>query len=102
MRRHSSLWVMIAGLWAAGLGAGALWAAGALAQDAPPEIEETAKDIVATTVRAQGHPCEQPQSAVRDEAASAPDRPAWVVECANASYWVRYDNDVPAEIRRLD
>ena len=92
MTGHPSLWIMAA----------ALWTAGALAQDAPPEIDETAKDIVATPVRAQGHPCEQPQRAVRDEAASAPDRPAWVLQCANASYWVRYDNDEPAEIRRLD
>ena len=74
----------------------------ALAQDTAPVVDETAKDIVATTVRAQGHPCEQPERAVRDEAASAPDRAVWVLECANATYWVRYDNDVPAEIRALE
>ena len=72
------------------------------AQDTAPVVDETAKDIVATTVRAQGHPCEQPERAVRDEAASAPDRAVWVLECANATYWVRYDNDVPAEIRPLE
>jgi hypothetical protein len=82
--------------------AAVLWAATAGAQEAPTALDETAKDIVATTVRSQGHPCENPKRASRDEAASAPDRAAWVVECANASYWVRYDNDVPAEIRRLD
>jgi hypothetical protein len=92
MIRHPSFWIMAA----------AFGAAGAIAQEAPPAVDETAKDIVATTVRSQGYPCEQPKRAVRDEAASAPDRAAWVVECANASYWVRYDNDVPAEIRRLD
>ena len=75
---------------------------GARAQDAAPVVDETVKDIVATTVRAQGHPCEQPERVVRDEAASAPDRAVWVLECANATYWVRYDNDVPAEIRQLD
>jgi hypothetical protein len=82
--------------------AAAFWTAGAVAQEAPPAVDETAKDIVATTVRSQGYPCEDPRRAVRDEAASAPDRAAWVVECANGSYWVRYDNDEPAEIRRLD
>jgi hypothetical protein len=75
---------------------------GARAQDTAPVVDETAKDIVATTVRAQGHACEQPKRAVRDEAASAPDQAAWILECANATYWVRYDNDVPAEIKRLD
>lgn len=87
-----SLWIM----------AVVLFAAAAAAQKAPTAIDETAKDVVATTVRSQGYPCEDPKRAVRDEAASAPDRAAWVVECVNASYWVRYDNDVPAEIRRLD
>jgi hypothetical protein len=75
---------------------------GARAQDTAPVVEESAKDIVATTVRSQGHPCVQPERAVRDEAASAPDRAVWVLECANATYWVRYDNDVPAEIRALE
>jgi hypothetical protein len=75
---------------------------GARAQDTAPVVDETAKDIVATTVRAQGHPCDQPERAVRDEAASAPDRAVWVLDCANATYWVRYDNDVPAEIRQLE
>jgi hypothetical protein len=79
-----------------------LAAPGARAQDTAPVVDETAKDIVATTVRAQGHPCVQPERAVRDEAASAPDRAVWVLECANATYWVRYDNDVPAEIKPLE
>ena len=92
MIRHPCLWSMAVALWAAGAGA----------QEAPSTLDETAKDIVATTVRSQGYPCEEPKRAVRDEAASAPDRAAWVVECANGSYWVRYDNDVPAEIRPLD
>lgn len=76
---------------------------GALAQDqAPSVVDETAKDIVATTVRSQGHPCQNPKRAVRDAADSSPDQAAWVVECANASYWVKYSNDLPAEIRQLD
>jgi hypothetical protein len=59
---------------------------GARAQDTAPGVEESAGDIVATTVRAQGHPSEQPNRAVPDEAASAPDRAAWMLECANATY----------------
>ena len=80
----------------------ALGAAGALAQNTAPVAEETAKDIVATTVRSQGYSCENPKRAIRDRAASSPDRAAWVVECANATYRVRYDNDLPAEITRID
>jgi hypothetical protein len=82
--------------------AAALSAADALAQDSAPKDEESAMEIVATTVRSQGYPCEQPKRAVRDEAASSPDRAAWVLECANARYRIKYDNDVPAEITQLD
>lgn len=84
-----------------GVFAAVLSAASALAQNAPPITEETAKDIVATTVRSLGHSCEQPERATRDPAVSLPDQAAWILECANAKYWVRYDNDEPAEIRQL-
>ena len=82
--------------------AGALSAGHALAQNTAPADEESAKGIVATTVRSLGHPCEHPERATRDPAVSLPDQAAWVLECANARYWVRYDNDQPAEIRQLD
>ena len=94
IRRHPS-----AALW---LIATALCAGGALAQVKARVDEESAKDIVATTVRSLGHPCEQPEREVRDEAASLPDQAAWILTCSNARYWVRYDNDEPAEIRQLD
>jgi hypothetical protein len=94
MSRH---WVASFWMIAAALSPGA-----ALAQDTPPAEEESAKDIVATTVRSRGHPCEQPERAVRDPAASLPDQAAWILTCANARYWVRYDNSLPAEVRQLD
>jgi hypothetical protein len=74
----------------------------ALAQNVPAAEEETAKGIVATTVRSRGYSCDHPERAVRDQTLSLPDQAAWVLECTNAKYWVRYDNDVPAEIRQLD
>ena len=94
MRRHPS-----AALW---IVAAMLCTGGALAQDKMPADEESAKGIVADTVRSLGYPCDQPKRATRDPAASLPDQAAWVLECANARYWVRYDNDLPAEIRQLD
>jgi hypothetical protein len=89
----------IAALW---LIATALCAGGALAQVKAPTDVESAKDIVASTVRSLGHPCEHPERATRDPAVSLPDQAAWILECSNARYWVRYDNDEPAEIRQLD
>lgn len=64
-------------------------------------IEGTPKDIV-VTVRLQGYPCEDPNHAVRAETASLPDGAVWILECANATYWIKYDNGLPAEIRELD
>ena len=94
MSRHpsASLWIIAA----------TLCAGGALAQDKAPADEESAKDIVATTVRSLGHPCEQPERAERDPAVSLPDQAAWILTCSNARYWVRYDNDEPAEIKQLE
>jgi hypothetical protein len=94
MSRHpsASLWIIAA----------MLCAGAACAQDTAPVQEESPRDIVADTVRSQGYPCDQPERATRDEAASLPDQAAWVLECANARYWVRYDNDEPAEIRQLE
>jgi hypothetical protein len=86
-------------LWLIGA---ALCAGEALAQNTAPADEESAKSIVATTVRSLGHSCEQPKRATRDPGVSLPDQAAWILECANARYWVRYDNDEPAEIRQLD
>jgi hypothetical protein len=77
-------------------------AAGALAQNALPLIDETAKEVVAATVRSLGHPCDQPERAVHDTAASAPDQAVWLLDCTDARYRVRYDNDEPAKITRLD
>lgn len=94
MSRHwvASFWMIAA----------ALSPGGALAQVTAPADEESAKGIVATTVRSRGYSCERPERAVRDKAASLPDRAAWILECTNARYWVRYDNSLPAEVRQLD
>jgi hypothetical protein len=68
----------------------------------PGVAQETPRDVVAATVRSQGHPCEQPKRLVADEQASSPDEPAWVLECAHARYWVKYRDGLAAEIRPLD
>jgi hypothetical protein len=72
----------------------ALGSGGGVAQERP-------RDIVAATVRAQGHPCDRPERLRPDEEASTPDEPAWIIECANAKYWVKYRNGLAAEIRPM-
>ena len=67
-----------------------------IAEDADP------KDDIATQVRAQGFPCDQPQSAERDAEASKPDEAVWLLRCEGASYRVRFIPDMAAQIERID
>jgi hypothetical protein len=76
----------------------ALGSVGGVAQDA---IHEKPRDVVAATVRSQGHPCDRPERLRPDEEASTPDEPAWLLECSNASYWVKYRDGLAAEIRPM-
>jgi len=62
----------------------ALSAAGALADDLA--IDAT---IVADQVRNQGVSCQDPVSATRDEAASKPETPVYLLTCADAVYSVK-------------
>ena len=91
------LWVFAA-LAGAMAVAGLPWAAPATQAFA----QETPEDIVATQVRAQGHPCKDPQSAQRDQAASRPDQPVWLLQCQDASYRVRLISGMAAQIERVD
>jgi len=45
--------------------------------------------IVADQVRNQGLSCKDPVSATRDEAASKPELPVYVLSCADATYSVK-------------
>ena len=76
--------------------------AGAALKPGPAFPQESPADIVATQVRAQGHPCKNPQGAQRDQAASKPDQPVWLLQCQDASYRVRLVAGMPAQIERID
>lgn len=62
---------------------------------------EDAAQIVADHIRAQGYVCDEPVTATKDTADSAPDEVAWRVECANATYRVRLRADIAAEVQLL-
>jgi hypothetical protein len=52
--------------------------------------QETDASIVADAVRDHGFACEEPVSASRDPADSAPDEAAWILQCKQASYRVKF------------
>jgi hypothetical protein len=47
-----------------------------------------ALEVVATTVRTQGFPCEKPSSAQRDAQLSKPNLPVWLLTCESVRYRV--------------
>lgn len=64
--------------------------------------QENPKDLIAVQVREQGHACEAPKSAERDESQSGPDSEVWTLECENATYRVRLVPDMAAHIEKIN
>lgn len=81
------------GLW---LAVGVTMALPALAQDEAAMIS-----VVANQIRSQGYACANPTSAKRDEAASVPLEPVYVLICENASYRVRIVPDQAADVTEI-
>jgi len=59
---------------------------------------ETPLDILAVRVREQGHPCDKPIKAERDQSASQPLATVWLLQCSNARYRVVLHPDMGAQI----
>jgi len=68
----------------------------------PLSAQESARNIIAAHIRAQGYACDAPQSATRDHRASRPLEAVWRVKCENATYRVRLIPDMAAIVERLD
>lgn len=91
------------------LGAPAAWLApllsavlvGLLADMAAAQVE-TPPEVLAVQARAQGHACDTPIRAEKDETASQPNRAVWRLECGNASYRIVLHPDRAAEIEPIE
>jgi hypothetical protein len=59
---------------------------------------EAAKDIIAAAVRGKGYQCESPKSAKPDPEHSSPGEKAWILECENRSYKVKFKGDQGAMV----
>lgn len=70
---------------------------GALAGDVAAQMENPL-EILAVRVREQGHACDTPIKAERDQRASKPMATVWVLQCSNASYRVVLHPDMGAQI----
>jgi hypothetical protein len=65
------------------------------------QVEEDPSGIIAAHIRQQGYPCDNPQGATRDEAASQPNETVWRIECGNADYRVTLVPDMAARVETL-
>lgn len=79
----------------------ALIALGVVAADAAAQ-QEAPLEILAVRVREQGHPCEKPIKAERDERASKPLSTVWFLQCSNARYRLVLHPDMGADIEVLN
>lgn len=64
--------------------------------------KETPPDILAVQLRSQGHACDKPLSATRDDERSKPDQAVWVLRCENVSYRMQLTPGMAAKVERLD
>jgi hypothetical protein len=63
--------------------------------------EETPIDVLAARVREQGHTCDKPQSAQRENKESAPNAVVWVLKCENESYRLTLIPDMASKVEKL-
>jgi hypothetical protein len=63
---------------------------------------EDVKEVIAAQIRIQGHECNKPLSAERDQAASQPHETVWMLRCDNGNYRVKLIPDLAAEISKID
>jgi len=62
----------------------------------------TSVNTGAAQVRLQGHRCDEPLSATRDNALSKPNEAVWVLKCANAGYRLSVIPNMAAKVERLE
>jgi len=57
---------------------------------------------VAATVRQNGYHCDRPERVNRDAEYSTPGEKAWIIDCGNGRFRVKYKGDTGAEVESLD
>ena len=70
---------------------------GGFAIDCAAQMENPL-EILAVRVREQGHACDKPIKAERDQEASQPMGAVWILQCSNASYRITLHPDMAAKI----
>jgi hypothetical protein len=62
---------------------------------------ETPIDVLAARVREQGHTCDKPQSATRENKESAPNETVWILTCENDTFRLTLVPDMAAKVEKV-
>ena len=60
--------------------------------------QEDPLHIVAAAVRENGHACDEPKSVVPDPESTSPDDKAWIIDCGNNTYRVKFVGDAAVDV----
>ena len=60
--------------------------------------QEDPLSVVAAAVREKGHECSAPESVKPDPAHTSPGEKAWIINCGNGSYLVKFMGDTGAKV----
>jgi hypothetical protein len=58
--------------------------------------------IVAAAVRDTGHECQEPKSAMPDPENTSVNEKAWIIDCGNATYRVKFVGDTAVDVSVVD
>ena len=76
----------------------ALSACLALAYSPVATAQEDPLSVVAAAVREKGYECSAPESVKPDPARTSPGEKAWIINCGNGSYLVKFMGDTGATV----
>ncbi|HYQ92267.1 MAG TPA: hypothetical protein VES89_09405 [Candidatus Competibacteraceae bacterium] len=71
------------------------------AQSATPPLLPLQQDILASSIRTQGYPCQTAKAMQRMESADPAIRAAWQVHCTEGDYAVVYRGNLGYQVRPL-
>ena len=65
-------------------------------------VAQTPREDLAAQIREQGYRCGTPLNAQKDIRRSKPDQAVWILKCKTATFRIRLNPDMSAQVKRLN
>jgi hypothetical protein len=65
-------------------------------------VAQTPREDLAAQIREQGYRCGTPLNAKKDIRRSKPDQAVWILKCKAATFRIRLNPDMSAQVKRLN